>query len=112
MNTNSITVKLHKKADDELYHKINESLEWIRKATGYSSTPPCKEAVEDFLKAVKGTTLGKRLTTLPLISEAIKVMRETAFAYMRDANRERTVQEFMNKVEALSADINAIRSEQ
>lgn len=100
MSTETITQKLHALADKKLREKLEASIAWIWQETGHADLPlQCKD---DFLKSVRGSGLGNSLKDIPYVGEAMTLLTETGFAYLRDKYREIEVRDFMSKVESMA----------
>lgn len=104
MNTDTITTRLHAKADADLRKKLNESVEWIWQETQYrSNSQPKMEDHNNVVTAINNA--GRKWETMPWIGSIISIFKEVAFAYLRDDWRKRYVSEFMGKVESMAEEM-------
>ncbi len=101
MKTDTITDRLHAKADADLRKKITESMKWIWDETGHSSQHPKIEDFPNVSAAISNQGLPKP-ASMPWIGAVQQVHTEVAFAFLRDRWRSRYVSEFMGKVEAMA----------
>ncbi len=103
MTTDTITSKLHAKADADLRKKLEESTEWVWAETGHNAIPPKIEEHEDIKNELKKCNYA--LSDMPWIGAVMMAFRAVAFAYLRDKWRNRYVAEFMGKVELMAQEL-------
>ena len=104
MNADTITTRLHAKADADLKKKIAESVKWIWEATqGMSGSMPKLVDHKDLETAMRNT--GSKWESMPWIGGLLDVFKKVAFAYLRDKWRSQYVSDFMGKVESMAAEM-------
>lgn len=105
MNTDTITTRLHAKADADLKAKLSESVAWVWEQTGHSGHPNPK--LEDFPDVASQYTNDGQAAPkgMPWIGRILELFKAVSFAYLRDKWRNRYVAEFLGKVEAMAAEM-------
>lgn len=104
MKADTLTDKLHAKADADLRKKIKDSLEWIADEIGHPTTSPELEEFPRVQSAI--TNMGRpKFASMPWFGNAQQVHAEVAFAFLRDKYRNRYVAEFMDKVNGMAAEM-------
>lgn len=106
MNTETITEKLHQKADKELKARISKVFESARDAIRDGS---CKQIT---VKGgyIQGEDNGSKNYFVDAF-DAIEQLEKLSFEMQCDRNRENAVSEFMSRVEQLGQEIDGLRSE-
>lgn len=106
MKTDTLTDRLHAKADADLRKKITESMQWILDESGYA-TRGNGPKIEDHPRVSDAmASQGQaRPSAMPWIGSIQAVHTEVAFAYLRDKWRSRYVFDFMSKVEAMASEM-------
>jgi len=100
MTPETITKKIHDKADKDLRDKINLHINALWKiADAHSTEKPTREGHPALDKAL---SLAGYKISVPWIGDINSVIRELAFSHARDKNRENATFAFMAKIEAMA----------
>ena len=104
MKADTLTERLHEKADADLRKKLKDSFRWIADEIGCPTTSPELEEFPRVQSAVMNAGRPK-FTSMPWFGNAQQVHTEVAFAFLRDKYRSRAVSEFMAKVNNMAAEM-------
>jgi len=101
--TDTITERIHAKADADLKKKLSESLAWVWNETGHGCELPKLSDFPDVTSQITNTGAATP-TEMPWIGATSNQFAAVAFAYLRDKYRARAVADFMAKVESMAAE--------
>jgi len=109
MNTETLTAKLHAKADTDLRNKLDAAFKpWMDEANPHNNARPeigQSKRLDNALKQIRLGATYVEPTQVPWIHDIATAHKEMLFAYLSPQWRDRYVAEFMKKVETIAEEI-------
>lgn len=106
MKAETLTERIYQQADNDLKRKIDQSLDWIWKETGHTTTKPDDSQLAEINDELRGTANFSEFTSMPWIGAAIGRLKVITFHYLRNKYRNQAMTDFINKVKSVDEIIN------